>query len=163
MLCCGFTLLALAFFSSSCSVGDRRAAEEEYAKAFKVMEKSATKKGFPRQKIFHQFQLDGLSSMRVGLSGVRGGLTWAWEEWQLPLGYKLRASMSTYVGVFKVVPFQGGLESIFVEGRRFMLKEEFYKEARLEPYFESIRLLNHRDEQVRLLYIPRKRKSKEGD
>ena len=101
--------------------------------------------------------MDGVASTRHGGGSVRGGWTSAWEEWNLPQGRRLIASKSRFVGRdFKIIPSKEG-ESPFAPGPRFMLKEEYYYEAPLEPYFDSIRLLDKRGNVIEEMNLPRKK------
>lgn len=124
---------------------------------------TVTSKGIPREKVFYQFQLDGTSSTRHGGGSVRGGWTSAWEEWSLPQGYRLIASKSTYVGRdLKITPLKEG-ESFFAPGSRLMVKEKYYHEAPLEPYFDSVRLLDKRADLVAEINLPRKIPAEQAD
>ena len=138
--------------STSCS----NSVDLHYSKAFESLQRSVTKDGIPREKVFYEFQLHGVPSKRIGQSGIRGGRTTAWEEWQLPSGSRLVASKSTYVGNdWKVSPFSES-GSPFVAGRGFMLKQEYYSEPRLEPFFDTVVLLGRSDEEIRRFELPGK-------
>ncbi|MBK1884724.1 hypothetical protein JIN85_20095 [Luteolibacter pohnpeiensis] len=149
-------LCGLVAVSASCSTTPSVTLKSEYVMAMDSLRTSATPKGIPRSKVFYQFQLDGMSSTRHGGGSVRGRWTSAWEEWSLPQGFRLIASKSTYVGRdLQVTPLKEG-ESFFVPGPRLMVREKYYHEAPLEPYFDSIRLLDKRDGLVAEINLPRK-------
>lgn len=104
-------------------------------------------KGFPRQKVFYEFQLYGVSSKRMA-GGIRGGYSCVWEEWELPGGFCLLAIKHMFVGNdYQFIPLKDG-ESFLVQGRRLMMKEKYYHEPRLEPYFDTIRLIDGKDRLV---------------
>ncbi len=143
----------LIFCVTACSSSQQSSIKLQYSEAFESLEMSVTEEGIPRQKVFYFFQLEGLPSKRIGQSGIRGGRVTAWEEWQLPSEYKLIASKSTYGITWEVSPFDEG-DSPFVSGGR--LKEEFYHEPRLEPFFDSVVLVDGADEEVARFDVPQK-------
>jgi hypothetical protein len=115
---------------------------------------SVRAKGIPREKVFYQFQLYGMSSTRMEC-GARGGYTSAWEEWELPEGFRVRAIKYHYIGRdSQITPLKKG-ESFFAPGSRLMMKEKYYHEPRLEPYFDEMRLVDRQDQLVSELNLPR--------
>ena len=149
-------LCGLVAISASCATTSSVTRKSEYVMAMDSLRTAVTSKGIPRKKVFYQFQLDGMSSIRHGAGSVRGGWTSAWEEWSLPQGLRLIASKSTYVGRdLQITPLKEG-ESFFAPGTRLMIKEDYYHEAPLEPYFDSIRLLDKSDNLVAEINLPRK-------
>jgi hypothetical protein len=147
---CGLTAIA-----ASCSTTSNVTLKSEYVMAMESLRTEVTSEGIPRKKVFYQFQLDGMSSTRHGAGSVRGGWTSAWEEWSLPQGFRLIASKSIYVGRdSQITPLKEG-ESFFAPGLRLRVKEEYYREAPLEPYFDSIRLLDKKDSLIAEINLPR--------
>jgi len=141
----------------SCSTVLSAKLTSEYHLAMDSLRRSTTTKGIPREKVFYQFQLYGVSSKRHGGGSVRGGWTSAWEEWSLPQEFRLVARKFTYVGRdLKIIPLKKG-ESVFSSDNRFLFKEEYYQEARLEPYFDSISLIDKRDKIITEINLPRKK------
>ena len=155
-------LCGLVIISSSCANTSSTTRKSEHLMAMDSLRTVVTSKGIPREKIFYEFQLDGISSRRCGGGGVRGGWTSAWEEWSLPQGFRLFASKHIYVGRdLKVTPLKDG-ESFFVQGPRLMVNEKYYHEAPLEPYFDSVRLLDNRDNLVAEIDLPRRTPAESG-
>ena len=132
-----------------------QASKADYLVAMDSLRASVRAKGIPREKFFYQFQLYGAGSTRME-GGVRGGYTSAWEEWQLPDGFRVRAIKYIYVGRdVQVTPLKDG-DSFFAPGPRLMIKEEYCREPRLEPYFDEIRLIDSRGRLVSELNVSRK-------
>ena len=125
----------------SCATSTRNAPKSDHLMAMDLLRGSVHSKGIPREKIFYQFQLYGIPSKRM-LGGVRGGYTCAWEEWELFDGFRVRATKYTYVGSnLKLTPLKND-DSFFAKGPRLMIKEKYYHEPRLEPYFDEILLFD---------------------
>jgi len=75
----------------------------------------------------------------------------------LPQEFRLVARKFTYVGRdLKIIPLKK-VESVFSSDNRFLFKEEYYQEARLEPYFDSISLIDKRDKIITEINLPRKK------
>lgn len=117
-------------------------------------------KGIPREKVFYQFQLYGMSSKRME-GGARGGYTSAWEEWELPDGSRVRGIKYKYVGNIMIIPLKDG-ESFLVPGSRLMMKEKYYHEPKLEPYFDEIHLMDKRDKFISSIKTPRKKTAEQA-
>ena len=99
---------------------------------------SAEEKGIPRREIFYQFQLMGLPSVRSGRGSVRGGYTHASETWHLRDGCRLTAIKYFYVGRnLQITPLRDG-ESFMAPGPRRVMKEEYYHEPELGPFFNTL-------------------------
>ena len=139
-------VLALVFVSASCTTTSSVSRKSEYLMAMDSLRTSVQAKGIPREKVFYQFQLYGMSSKRMQ-GGIRSGSSSVWEEWQLPDGFHLAGIKYTFVGDVQITPLKDG-DSFFVQGPRLMLKEKYYHEPRLEPYFDTIRLTDKRDQLV---------------
>ena len=151
LLCArGLALLGLAIcglLASSCATGFQASQKSEYLRAMEALRDSARPEGIPRAKVFHHFQLLGVSSKR-NLGGGWDGFVRVWEEWQLPAGFRLRAIKHICIGRDpKVLPAAAG-DTILV------IKEESYHEPRLEPYFDNIVLLDNRGRLVAELKTP---------
>ena len=132
---------------SSCStLRDREAAQSKYLAAMAAVQKFVQKKGIPREKIFYYFQLSSAKSRRLGEGGARGGYTSCSEAWDLPNGYRLVAVKHYPAG--EIIPLKKGetLASLFTPGGR--LKEEYYHEPRLEPFFDTLEVLDAKGNSV---------------
>ena len=137
-------LFAITFVLVSCSTSSHKSPKSDYLMAMDSLRDSVRAKGIPREKVFYQFQLYGISSKRME-GGARGGYTSAWEEWELPDGFRVRAIKYNYVGRdSQITPLKEG-DSFFAPGPRLMVNEKYYHEPRLEPYFDEIRLVDRRD------------------
>jgi len=146
-------LAILIGVSMSCSTAPGTSWKSDYVMAMDAVRASVRAKGIPREKVYYQFQLYGMSSKRMEAGG-RGGYTSVWEEWELRDGFHLAGIKYSYYGNIKVTPNKAG-DSYFAPGSRLMAKEKFYHELRLEPYFDTIRLTDRTGQLVAGIELPR--------
>ncbi len=147
-------LIVFVCVLASCAISTPNASMSDHLVAMNVLRDSVHSKGIPREKIFYQFQLYGIPSTRM-LGGARGGYTSAWEEWKLSDGFRIRATKYTYVGRNLKLTQLKNNDSFFANGPRLMIKEEYYHEPRLEPYFDEILLFDQQGRVVSEFNLPR--------
>ena len=140
-------IIASLITLSSCSTLSSESTVFDYSKAMESVRGSIRKEGIPREKIFYHFQLMHAKSTRMQ-GGVRGGHMSVSETWELQGGYRLTAIEHTYVGRdLKITPLKDG-ESFFSDSQPLMMKEEYYHEPPLEPYFDTLYLFDSQDRRV---------------
>ena len=151
------TVLLAIGLASSCTPSSNQPPSDDYALAIDALRTLGGAKGIPRDKIFYQFQLDGVPSVRSGTSGVRGGYTHASETWHLRDGCRLVAIKHFYVGRdLQITPMKEG-ETFIASGPRRMVKEEYYSEPKLEPYFNTLILRDENGKLISMIELPRER------
>ena len=146
---------ALVMLGTSCQTGPSEFHRQFYEAAMARIKKEVTTEGIPRQKIFYNFQLDGVPSERRGLGGMRGGYRHSSETWHLPDGVRLTAENSYYIGKdFTFEPLKAG-ETFFMERPPHLPKEDSYKEAPLVQTFQSLELRDKNKNLMQGFYVPR--------